>query len=125
MKQNNNRVAIQRGPIVYCVEGTDNNNSAWNFIIPEATNFDEMEYNVAGEKIIALSANVPVIIIDNNSTSVITEKKKIIAIPYYTWANRGKSEMQVWLPTSINASFTPCPKAPFAYARDAPIWPKP
>jgi len=30
------------------------------------------------------------------------EKKKVIAIPYYTWANRGKSEMQVWLPISIN-----------------------
>jgi DUF1680 family protein len=29
------------------------------------------------------------------------EKKKINAIPYYTWANRGKNEMQVWLPTTI------------------------
>jgi uncharacterized protein len=30
-----------------------------------------------------------------------SETKKITAIPYYTWANRGQNEMQVWLPTKI------------------------
>jgi DUF1680 family protein len=101
LKQNNNRIALQRGPIVYCIEGTDNNNSAWNIIIPADTNFEEMDYEVSGEKVIALTAMAPVIVVGNNNTSVTTEKKKIIAIPYYTWANRGKSEMQVWLPISI------------------------
>jgi len=101
LKQNNNRVALQRGPIVYCVEGTDNNNSAWNFIVPADTNFEEMNYEVAGEKVIALTASVPVITVGDDKLSVTTEKKKIIAIPYYTWANRGKTEMQVWLPMSI------------------------
>jgi DUF1680 family protein len=33
--------------------------------------------------------------------SVSTEEKKVKAIPYYAWANRGKTEMQVWLPSSI------------------------
>lgn len=101
LKQNNNRVALQRGPIVYCIEGTDNNNAAWNIIIPADTNFDEIAYDVAGEKVIALTAIAPVITVGNDKTTVSTEKKKIIAIPYYTWANRGKTEMQVWLPMSI------------------------
>jgi len=26
---------------------------------------------------------------------------QIMAIPYYAWAHRGKSEMAVWLPQSI------------------------
>jgi DUF1680 family protein len=101
LKQNNNRVAIQRGPIVYCVEGTDNNNSAWNIIVPADTNFEDINYDVAGEKVIALRANVPVITVGDDKMSVKTDKKKITAIPYYTWANRGKTEMQVWLPMSI------------------------
>jgi uncharacterized protein len=101
LKQNTNRVALQRGPIVYCVEGTDNNNSAWNIIVPADTDFEEIKYEVAGEKVIALTASVPVITVGNDKLSLNTEKKKIIAIPYYTWANRGKTEMQVWLPMSI------------------------
>ncbi len=44
---------------------------------------------------------------DINKILVATGEKhgsinKIIAIPYYAWANRGKSEMQVWLPVRIN-----------------------
>ena len=27
--------------------------------------------------------------------------RKITAIPYFTWANRGKGQMQVWVPRKI------------------------
>jgi DUF1680 family protein len=30
-----------------------------------------------------------------------TEKKKITAVPYYTWNNRGAGQMLVWLPERI------------------------
>ena len=101
LKQDNNRIAIQRGPIVYCVEGADNNGKAWNIIIPEDTKFETIDYKVLNENVKALTAEVPVVIVNEDGTSLRTEKKKIIAIPYYTWANRGKNEMQVWLPTKI------------------------
>lgn len=101
LKQDNNRIAIQRGPIVYCVEGADNNGKAWNIIVPEGTNFETIDYKVLDENVKALTAEVPVVIVNDDGTSLRTEKKKIIAIPYYTWANRGKNEMQVWLPTKI------------------------
>ena len=101
MKQNNNRIAIQRGPIVYCVEGADNNNKAWNIIILSNTKFETIDYKVMDEQVKALTAEVPVVIVGDDGFSIRTEKRKIIAIPYYTWANRGKNEMQVWLPTSI------------------------
>ena len=101
VKQDSNRIAIQRGPIVYCVEGADNNGKAWNVIIPEKTKFEVIDYKVLDENIKALTAEVPVVIVSNDNKSIKTEKKKIIAIPYYTWANRGKNEMQVWLPTKI------------------------
>ena len=101
VKQDSNRIAIQRGPIVYCVEGADNNGKAWNVIIPENTKFEVIDYKVQDEPVKALTAEVPVVTVGKDSMSLKTEKKKIIAIPYYTWANRGRNEMQVWLPTKI------------------------
>ncbi|HET6721760.1 MAG TPA: beta-L-arabinofuranosidase domain-containing protein [Chitinophagaceae bacterium] len=101
LKQDKGRVAIQRGPIVYCIEGADNNGKAWNVIVPENTKFETVDYKVLDEPVKALTAEVPVVTVGGDGLSLKTERKKIIAIPYYTWANRGKNEMQVWLPTKI------------------------
>ena len=101
LKQDDNRIAIQRGPIVYCIEGADNNAKAWNIIIPDNTKFETIDYKVLDESVKAITAEVPVVSVSEDGISLKTEKKKIIAIPYYTWANRGKNEMQVWLPTKI------------------------
>lgn len=101
LKQDYNRIALQRGPIVYCVEGADNNGKAWNIIVPANTKFETIDYKVQDETVKALTAEVPVVLVGDDGLSIRTEKRKIIAIPYYTWANRGKNEMQVWLPTKI------------------------
>lgn len=101
LKQNDSRIAIQRGPLVYCVEGTDNNGKAWNILVPETTAFTEYPMKVLEEETIGLQAVVPVVVTDALGTTVRTEKKTITAIPYYTWNNRGRNEMQVWLPTKI------------------------
>lgn len=103
LKQDNNRIAIQRGPLVYCIEGADNDNKAWNIIVPENTSFKAIPYKILTENVIALQAELPVLSVNENGTEVKTEKKKITAIPYYTWANRGKNEMQLWLPTKISS----------------------
>jgi DUF1680 family protein len=99
--QNTERLAIQRGPLVYCIEGTDNNGKAWNILIPRDTKFTQTNYTVSTEPVIALKTDVPVVTVSAGGTNVQTEKKTITAIPYYSWANRGKTEMQVWLPTVI------------------------
>jgi len=101
IKQNENRVAIERGPLVYCVEGADNNGKAWNIILPENISFTVSEHKVLDEPVVALQASVPVVIVNPDGISMKTETKTITAIPYYAWANRGKNEMQVWLPTKI------------------------
>jgi uncharacterized protein len=43
---------------------------------------------------------VPAVIINNNE-SISTQKQIFTAIPYYSWANRGKGEMTVWFPTQV------------------------
>ncbi len=101
VKQNENRVAVQRGPLVYCVEGVDNNNQVWNILVPDNTEFKEITYSILSEPIIALQAELPVITSSADSTTAQTKNKKIIFIPYYTWANRGQNPMQVWFPQKI------------------------
>jgi DUF1680 family protein len=102
VSQDEGRLAIQRGPLVYCVEGTDNDSRAWNILLPEGTALSTAGKSINDETVVGLKAVVPVVTIDAQGTSLQTSKKEITAIPYYTWANRGKNEMQVWLPTRIN-----------------------
>ncbi len=92
-----NKMAFQRGPVVYCIEDKDNNND-WVFdkyVLPGAkvdTEFEEdllggvVTLKIAGKTRKAKEDNV-----DDNSVT-------LKAIPYYTWNNRGKSSMKVWTP---------------------------
>jgi DUF1680 family protein len=99
--QDNGRVALQRGPIVYCIEGADNNGKAWNIIAPAQSTFTAENFSVLDEKVVSLIANLPAIQINNDGLSAQTIIQKVRAIPYYTWCNRGSNAMQVWLPTTL------------------------
>lgn len=98
---NDGRIAIQRGPLVYCVEGADNSGRAWNIIADGQASFVPSQAKVLDEPVVTLTATLPVVSVGSNNLVVQTEKKTIVAIPYYTWCNRGSNEMQVWLPTAI------------------------
>lgn len=102
LKQDKDRVALQRGPLVYCVEGADNNGKAWNILFPEKTAVTTVPFKVLDEPVTALEAMVPVITTGADGISLQTQLKKITAIPYYTWCNRGSNPMQVWMPVKIN-----------------------
>lgn len=98
---NEGRVALQRGPLVYCVESTDNNGKAWNMLLPENARLSTNQQTILTEPVITIETEVPVLLIAAEGTNVQTETKKITAIPYYTWCNREQSQMQVWLPVKI------------------------
>jgi DUF1680 family protein len=98
---NEDRIAIQRGPLVYCVEGADNNGKAWNILVPKNATFTVFQHQVLDEKVMAIQAEMKVMTGSEDGTNLQAETKKITAVPYYTWANRGQNEMQVWLPTKI------------------------
>ncbi len=102
LKQNDARIALQYGPMVYCVEGADNSNAAFNFVVGEKPAYN-VEFNAGllnGINTIRFNANALEIAADGRSVNTI--KKQITAVPYYSWNNRGANEMQVWLPTNIN-----------------------
>lgn len=101
LKFNNDRIALQRGPLVYCVEGADNNGKAWNIISPSSIEFGAENFKILEEPVISLVADLPCIQISDNGFTVNTMIQKVRAIPYYAWSNRGMNEMQVWLPSTI------------------------
>ena len=102
VKDDINKVALQRGPIIYCAEWADNNGKATNIIIPDAAAFTASFKADMLNGIEILQAQVPVVEVKNNQT-IQTEQKTLTAIPYYAWANRGKGEMMIWFPEKVTA----------------------
>ncbi len=95
VKQNTGRIALQYGPLVYCVEGTE---AGEGVAVPAGTEFRVSFDSTLLGGVNVLQFEAPVVLIDNDGLSVHTEKKQVKAIPYYSWNNRGNTKMQVWLP---------------------------
>jgi DUF1680 family protein len=92
------RVAIQRGPIVYCFEAVDNGGRASDIILPHDPKF-------TAEHRLELLGGVTVI------HAVARDGRKILAVPYYAWDHRQPGEMAVWVRQEGKSS-TPNPDDP-------------
>lgn len=96
-------VAIERGPLVYCVEQVDQ---------PDLP-IDEFELVGVGdtEWSADLLAGVNIVRLTGRARGQAGELP-VVAVPYYAWANRGVGSMRVWLPTSAGTDdlFTPATK---------------
>ena len=100
-------VTLQRGPLVYCVEGTDNEMDVLSLSYAENGSMKAEVYEPA-----LLGGTVRItadgyrthegrsLSSTGNYSMIKPEKKpcRITAIPYYTWGNRGLNQMRVWLP---------------------------
>jgi DUF1680 family protein len=89
VKSNENLVALERAPFVYCVEGIDNADRLNDILLN-----DDVVLKV--EKRDELLGGINILTGNVNLRSV--EGTKLFAIPYYAWANRGITTMKVWLP---------------------------
>jgi DUF1680 family protein len=101
VKSNIERVAIQRGPMIYCVEGMDNDGRTVNIVLPKTALLTTFKQTVLSEPVISIQGEATVLTVSARGDDVKTEKKKITAVPYYTWNNRGAGQMLVWLPERI------------------------
>ncbi len=94
-----NRVALMRGPMVYCFEGTDNGAAVQNLVLSLGTEFTP-EYRsdlLNGVTVLKATATA---IFRTEADQVKSVPFKVMATPYYANANRGTCQMQVWLPES-------------------------
>lgn len=102
VKEDRGRIALQYGPLVYCVEGADNANAVQGLIVPASTNFStQFEPGLLGG-INTIRFEAPVVHISADGLEAQTKRQQITAIPYFSWNNRGANPMQLWLPTKIN-----------------------
>ena len=120
VRDDDGRVALARGPLVYSAEWPDNNGRALNLVVPDGARFtSEFDRRLLnGVQVVRGTATA----LSRASAGQIQEQPhRLVAIPYYAWANRGAGEMQVWLPrTAAKARVTPVlPPAPIAQVRSS------
>lgn len=94
------KVALQRGPIIYCAEWPDNNGLVTNIVLPDNANLTSEYKPDMLNGVTILKGEVSAIHVESD-TDVSTGKQPFVAIPYYAWAHRGKGEMIVWFPTKV------------------------
>jgi uncharacterized protein len=102
VKANSGRVAVERGPIVYCAEWTDNDGRVANLQIDDGS-------PLAAEHRPDMLGGLTVV--SGEATAwryrrgrLVSEKQPLTLIPYYAWAHRGKGEMAVWLARDPDAA---------------------
>jgi hypothetical protein len=101
VKDDNGKIALQRGPIIYCAEWKDNNGKACNIIVTKGTTFTNTYEPSLLNGVMVLKADVKTVNVDESAQTITTENKTMTAIPYYSWANRGRGEMTVWFPEQV------------------------
>jgi DUF1680 family protein len=91
-------VALERGPLVYCAEGVDNNGKVLNLFIPDSAQFTgKFEPDLLGG-VVKLTGNVESVSRSEDGISTVTGETVMTAVPWFAWANRGEGEMSVWMP---------------------------
>ena len=101
LKDDTSKIALQRGPIMYCAEWKDNDGKATNIIVPKDAVFETAYEPALLKGVMVLKAKVKSVNIDAASQTISTETKTMTAIPYSAWANRGEGEMTVWFPEQV------------------------
>lgn len=97
VKTNRDRIAVTRGPLVYCAEQADNGDGkVQRFFVPNLADLDDTSVEFISDGILkgVPRLSVPGMEIIDNST----RKTTIKLIPYYAWNNRGDESMIVWMP---------------------------
>ncbi|ADH61394.1 protein of unknown function DUF1680 [Thermoanaerobacter mathranii subsp. mathranii str. A3] len=104
VREDEGRVAIQRGPVIYCLEEMDNGPNLNNIVLPKECKFEvkyekdllngvcvieteaeREDYGSWGEELYKVDVNVSY------------KPVRIKFIPYFAWANRAPGEMMVWV----------------------------
>jgi hypothetical protein len=99
-----NKLAIERGPLVYCAEWPDNkDNKVLNLMItPEATLKETLKPDLLKGLYTVSAAGKSAS--RTSSTQISTVDTDVTLIPYYAWAHRGAGEMMVWIPDKPDAA---------------------
>lgn len=121
VKSNIGRVALQRGPLLYCLEDADHPESVRTLAIPRESKL-QAEYfsDVLG----GVSLVTGISFVQEPASwkgrlyqaAPATRLVDFTAVPYYAWANRKSGNMVVWVPESVTQADAPLPRGVTASA---------
>jgi DUF1680 family protein len=96
------RVALMRGPVVYCFEGADNGAAVQNLVISPGTDFTPKYERdlLGGVTVLAATATG---VFKTPANQLVSVPFPVMATPYYANANRGTCPMQVWMPEQVES----------------------
>ena len=113
--ENRDKIAFQRGPVIFCAEWPDNNKgSVLNLVVKK-------EEHVTTEFLPTLLDGAQVIVTKGYQSKrtldgkiELLDEEYVILIPYALWNNRGAGQMMVWIPTAAEVS-RPLPAPTIAF----------
>ncbi len=97
------RIAVERGPIVYCAEWPDNDFDVLSIFVNQKPQFALTERPELLEGIVTLTTDGQTLGYDDRGR-LTTKDVRLNLIPYYAWCHRGSGNMAVWLPQELSAS---------------------
>jgi DUF1680 family protein len=101
IKDDIDKMAVQRGPVIYCAEWPDNpEGQILNLVVGRESAFST-EYLpdlLNGTQVIKTKGRQTRLTLDGNIE--VSEEGDVTLIPYALWNNRGPGQMMVWLPTT-------------------------
>ena len=104
------RIAVERGPLVYCAEWADNAGiNPHHLLLARQPQFDvqpaysiqNTEGNGNSFNVAAIKANAQEAAVDADGR-LVSKDVKVTLIPYYAWNHRGAGKMDVWLARSLS-----------------------
>ncbi len=98
VEENAGKVALERGPIVYCAEWVDNYGFVSNLVLYDTAQLWPEKREDLLNGVVVLNGEVTALKYAEDRVTEINAEQKFTAIPYYAWAHRGKGEMAVWIP---------------------------
>lgn len=100
------KVAVQRGPLVYCLEQADNGAELHNLSLPRASEFQLINgKGIFAHKVLLQAPGVrrrssrpeQQALYHYDTSPVHDELQPLTFIPWFSWANRGEGEMRIWI----------------------------
>lgn len=97
------RVAVERGPIVYCAEWPDNRFNVHSILLNQHPQFKVTDKPELLYGIRQITTDAQALSYDKTG-KLVTKDVELTLIPYYAWAHRGEGDMEVWLPIDVSAT---------------------
>ncbi len=102
------RVAIERGPVLYCIEGADHGGRVLNVVLSDEAELSPEHRTDLLDGVTVLQGTAREAY-RSDGGEVQTKPTALTMIPYYAWCHRGANEMAVWLPATADLAQVPLP----------------